>query len=186
MLGHNGLDSISRILLFILVAIHSEDYHLSSQSYSIRPVPEETARVARAANPRGNPYMAFRDELDRGFKNDELVDILRPLDQASPSSLQLSLVTILQLRKNLTAYQAAEAVRSRITWKYLLGLELTDPGFDFSVLSEYRARLRHGSAEKSLLNQLVELCRPFGLLKTRGKQNVDTEYVLTKIARLNQ
>jgi transposase len=41
-------------------------------------------------------------------------------------------------------------VRARIDWKYLLGLELTDPGFDFSVLSEFRDRLLAGSAEERL------------------------------------
>ena len=34
-----------------------------------------------------------------------------------------------------------DAVRARIDWKYALGLELTDPGFHFSVLTEFRARL---------------------------------------------
>ena len=38
--------------------------------------------------------------------------------------------------ENLTDRQAALAVRCRIDWKYCLGLELTDPGFDHSVLSE--------------------------------------------------
>ena len=42
---------------------------------------------------------------------------------------------------NLTGRQAAEAVRDRMTWKSALGLELEDPGFDASVLSEFRSRL---------------------------------------------
>jgi transposase len=36
---------------------------------------------------------------------------------------RLALITILQFRENLTDRQAAEAVRARIDWKYLLGLE---------------------------------------------------------------
>jgi hypothetical protein len=50
----------------------------------------------------------------------------------------------------------AEAVRARIDWKYLLGLDLSDPGFDFSVLSEFRARLLAGDAEERLLEKLLE------------------------------
>lgn len=50
-------------------------------------------------------------------------------------------VTVLQFAENLTDRQAADAVRGRIDWKYCLGLDLTDPGFDFSVLSQLRTRL---------------------------------------------
>ncbi len=57
-------------------------------------------------------------------------------------------MTILQFRENLSDRQAAEAVRARIDWKYLLGLELTDAGFDFSVLSEFRTRLLQGGASR--------------------------------------
>ena len=78
------------------------------------------------------------------------------------------LVTIMQFRENLADRQAAEAVRARIDWKYLLSLELTDPGFDFSVLSEFRDRLLAGSAEELLLDKLLERCRALGLLKARG------------------
>jgi transposase len=58
----------------------------------------------------------------------------------------LALVTLLQFAENLSDRRAAEAVRGRIDWKYLLGLELTDPGFDASVLSEFRSRLVAGGA----------------------------------------
>ena len=51
----------------------------------------------------------------------------------------------MQFREHLADRQAAVAVRARIDWKYLLALDLTDPGFDFSVLSEFRDRLRLGA-----------------------------------------
>jgi transposase len=47
----------------------------------------------------------------------------------------------MQFSEGLSVRQAAEAVRARIDWKYALGLRLSDPGFDFSVLSEFRSRL---------------------------------------------
>src|ERR1700704_6607260 len=68
----------------------------------------------------------------------------------------------MQFRENLADRQAAEAVQARIDWKYLLGLALTDPGFDFSVLSEFRDRLLAGSAEELLLDKLLERCRALG------------------------
>jgi transposase len=54
---------------------------------------------------------------------------------------QLALVTVLQRAENLTDRMAAEAVRTRLDWKYLLGLPLEDPGFDHSVLPEFRAKV---------------------------------------------
>jgi hypothetical protein len=46
---------------------------------------------------------------------------------------QLMMASVLQFSGDLTDRQAAEAVRDRMTWKYALGLELEDPGFDASV-----------------------------------------------------
>jgi transposase len=77
-------------------------------------------------------------------------------------------------------------VRSRIDWKYLLGLELTDSGFDFSVLSEFRHRLIAGQAEHLLLEQLLTHCRNLGLVKARGKQRTDSTRVLASIRALNR
>src|SRR2546426_9406996 len=102
------------------------------------------------------------------------------------SPWRLALVTIRQCREHLGDRQAAEAVRARIDWKYLLRLELTDPGFDFSVLSECRDRLLAGSAEELLLDQLLERCRALGWLKARGQQRTDSTPVLAAIRVLNR
>src|SRR5262249_52963903 len=99
---------------------------------------------------------------------------------------RLALVTIMQFRENLADRQAAEAVRARIDWKYLLSLELTDPGFDFSVLSEFRDRLLAGSAAELLLGKLLERCRTLGLLTARGQQRTDSTHVLAAIRVLNR
>ena len=55
------------------------------------------------------------------------------------------MVTVMQFMEGLSDRQAENAVRARIDWKYALGLELTDPGFDASVLSEFRSRLIDGN-----------------------------------------
>jgi transposase len=99
---------------------------------------------------------------------------------------RLALVTIMQFRENLADRQAAEAVRARIDWKYLLSLELTDPGFDFSVLSAFRDRLLAGSAETLLLKKLLERCQALGLLTARGQQRTDSTHVLAALRVLNR
>jgi IS5 family transposase len=93
---------------------------------------------------------------------------------------------VMQYMEGLSDRQAAEAVRERIDWKYALGLELTDPGFDFSVLTEFRTRLLAGGAEAQLLQALLDLCKSRGWLKARGRQRTDSTHVLAAIRDLNR
>jgi len=86
----------------------------------------------------------------------------------------------------LTDRQVAEAVRGRIDLKYALGLELTDPGFDYSVLSEYRDRLIAGGVESDLLDDMLEKFQERGWLKARGRQRTDSTYILAAIRKLNR
>ena len=98
-------------------------------------IPEDTARVAHAMFPKGHIYLRLYAELGSIYHQHEFADLFSPLGQPAIQPVRLALVCILQFMENLTDTQAANAVRSRIDWKYLLCLELTDPGFDASVLS---------------------------------------------------
>jgi transposase len=118
-------------------------------------VPEETARVARAAFPQGNLYMRMRDELGGIYEDEAFAALFSPRGQPAEAPWRLALVTILQYAEGLPDRQAADAVRSRIDRKYALNLELTDPGFDQTGLSEFRTRLLTGSAELLLLDTLL-------------------------------
>lgn len=152
----------------------------------IEPVPELTARTAHAAFPKGNPYLKRRDELSTIYGDEDFTTLFPRCGQPSLAPWRLALVTVLQFRENLADRQAAEAVRGRIDWKYLLGLELSDPGFDFSVLSEFRGRLIGGAQEELLLEKLLECCRERGLLKARGQQRTDATHVLAAIRVLSR
>jgi transposase len=152
----------------------------------IEPVPEGTARVAKAAFRKGNPLLSLRDELGAAFADADFADLFPGLGQPGLPPRRLALVTLLQFRENLPDRQAAEAVRARIDWKYLLGLELTDPGFDHTVLCEFRSRPLAGSAEERLLGKLLEACQARGLLKARGRQRTDATHVLASIRVLNR
>src|ERR671920_1289491 len=110
------------------------------------PVPDDTARIARAAFPRGNPYLLLRDRLGPVFDDAGFADLYPQRGQPAYTPWRLALVTLLQFREGLSDRQAAEAVRGRIDWKYLLALDLADAGFDFSVLCEFRSRLLHHEA----------------------------------------
>jgi transposase len=149
-------------------------------------IPAETARVARAAFPKGNPYLTLRDDLGPVFADGDFDDLYPKRGQPAYPPWRLALVTLLQFREGLSDRQAADAVRARIDWKYLLGLELGDAGFDFSVLCEFRSRLLAGSADERLLERVLEACRARGLLKARGQQRTDSTHVLAAVRELNR
>jgi transposase len=116
---------------------------------TLQEVPEQTVAVARAAFPKGTLAMRVRDELPGLFADAEFASAFGVRGKPGISPGQLAMVTVLQFAENLTDRQAADAVRGRIDWKYALGLELTDPGFDHTVLTGFRQRLiDHGLEEK--------------------------------------
>ncbi len=149
-------------------------------------IPEETARVARAAFPKGNPYLRMRDSLGPIYTNPEFALLFPNNGQPAEAPAQLALVTIMQFAEGLSDRQASDAVRARLDWKYALALELTDPGFDASVLSEFRSRLIAGNAELLLFEMMLTLFREQGLVKPRGRQRTDATHVLAAIHVLNR
>ena len=149
------------------------------------PIPDETAKVAKAAFPNGNMYLILRDNLGAIFEDTLFKDLYPALGQPAESPGRLALITIMQYLEGLTDRQAAEAVRSRIDWKYMLGLKLDDPGFDYSVLSEFRQRLLEGKTEALLLEKVLERCEALGLLKGKKKQRTDSTHVIASIRVLS-
>ena len=104
-------------------------------------IPPETARVARAAFPRGTVITRLRDEFAELYCDEDFVALYPRRGQPALAPWRLALVTVFQFLEHLSDRQAADAVRSRIDWKYALGLDLDDAGFHFSVLTEFCARL---------------------------------------------
>jgi transposase len=147
-------------------------------------VPEETARVAKACFPKGNRYMRLRDTLGTIFEDHEFADLFPRRGKPAEAPWRLALVCLVQYMEELTDRQAADAVRSRMDIKYLLGLELTDPGFDFSVLSEFRSRLVEHQAEHRLFELLVAKLSEQGYLKKRGTQRTDSTHVSLRSASI--
>lgn len=156
------------------------------QAQGLREVPAETREIARAAFPNGSLVMTLRDELGAVYDDEQFQDLFPDRGQPAESPGLLAFVTVLQFVEGLTDRQAADAVRGRIDWKYALGLELTNPGFDFSILSEFRVRLLVGGAEERLLTTLLNRFRERGLLKAGGRQRTDSTHVLAAIRKLHR
>ncbi len=159
---------------------------MSLRPRPVPPVPAETARVARASFPRGNTYMLLRDELGVIFADEDFAALFPTHGQPAEVPWRLALATVMQFIEGLSDRAAADAVRSRIDWKYALSLELTDAGFDSTVLCEFRARLVAGNAEQLVFDKLLNVCRERKWLKARGRQRTDSTHVLAAVHASNR
>ena len=149
-------------------------------------VPELTAKVARSSFPKGNLAMRIREELGEVYADTRFAAAFGVRGRPGISPGQLMMASVLQFSENLTDRQAADAVRDRVSWKYALGLELDDQGFDASVLSEFRSRLVAGDLTCLALDALLERLAGLGLVKAGGRQRTDSTHVLGAIRELNR
>ncbi len=149
-------------------------------------IPEQTEQVARAAFPKGTPSMRMRDALGPIFTNPDFTHLFPKDGQPAYAPAQLALITIMQFAEGLSDAQTADSVRGRIDWKYALALELTDSGFDSSVLREFRTRLIAGNAELLLFETMLTLFREQGYVKPRGRQRTDSTHILAAIPVRNR
>ncbi len=130
--------------------------------------------------------MTLRDELGTFYDDNDFAELYSSEGQPALSPGSLALVCVMQYIANLSDRGTVEAVAARIDWKYALGLELTDPGFDASVLSLFRSRLLNGGQEQLLLDKLLERCQQLKLIKAKGKARTDSTHILAAIRNLNR
>lgn len=149
-------------------------------------IPTDTYRIATAILPEGNRIMRIRDTLGPLFQSTDFAHLFPALGQPALDPAGLALVTVLQCLEGLSDRHAAENVRRCIDWKYALALPLEDPGFDASVLSEFRTRLIAGHAEHVLFETLLTRLPERGLLTARGRQRTDSTHVLAAIRVLKR
>lgn len=159
---------------------------MSLQPQNTYRIPADTQRVAQAAFPKGNLYMRMRDELGEIYQDASYAELFPGRGQKAESPGRLAWVTVMQYSEGMSDRQAAEAVRARIDWKYVLGLELDDPGFNYSVLSEFRERLVAGQKEQLLLDELLSRLKELKLLKAGGQQRSDSTHILGAVRQLNR
>jgi transposase len=156
------------------------------QPAGLPPVPEQTVAVARRAFPKGSLAIRVRDRLVEVFADEPFAEAFGVRGAPALSPGVLALVTVLQYCEGLTDRQATAMAVRAIDWKYALGVELGDPGFDFTVLSKFRARLAAHGMERVVFDRLLEHCREAGLVAAGGKQRTDATHVISAVRDLNR
>ncbi len=128
----------------------------------------------------------IRDRLGEWLRDEDFAAAFGVRGRPGWSPSRLALVTVLQRVESLTDRLAAEAARTRLDWQYLLGLPLDDPGFDHTVLVEFRARVAEAGLEQVALDMLLARLVEAGLVSAGGKQRTDSTHVVAAVAALNR
>ncbi|HYA53221.1 MAG TPA: transposase [Streptosporangiaceae bacterium] len=153
------------------------------------PDPQITAAIGSMYRGRKMPRplaVQIRDRLGEWLHDEEFASAFGDRGRPGWSPSRLALVTVLQRAEKLTDRLAADAVRMRLDWKYLMGLPLDDPGFDDSVLSEFRGKVADAGLEQAVLDALLEQLAADGLAAEGGKQRTDSTHVVAAVAALNR
>ncbi len=154
------------------------------------PEPDQQIAAAIAAKYRGKRprplAVLIRDRLGQWLGDEDFAAAFGTRGKPGWSPSRLALVTVLQRAENLTDRQAAESARTRIDWQYLLGLPLDDPGFDHTVLAEFRARVAGAGLEQVALDALLTRLAADGLVTAGGRQRSDSTHVTAAVAALNR
>ncbi|WP_316745956.1 transposase [Streptomyces sp. MK7] len=175
----DGLDCQDRLVV-------DQGGRVSLESRRDVGVPELTARVVRASFPKGTLAIRVREALGPLFEDASFAQAFPARSRPAVSPGALALVSVLQFAEGLSDRQAADQVRARMDWKFLLGLELGDPGFGFTVLGDFRARLIEHGLEERVLDLILERICGLGLLRAGGRQRTDSTHVLASVRLLNR
>jgi transposase len=160
---------------------------MSLRPEPLPPIPDVTAAAVRAAFPKGNLYVDLRAEFGTLYTDQLFADLYPPEGRpVEVAPWRLALVVVMQYMEGLTDRQAADAVRRCMDWKYALSLDLYDPGFDFTLLHDFRERLLTHAAAQRLLDTFLTTCKARGWIKARGTQRTDSTHVLAVIRTLHR
>jgi transposase len=158
---------------------------MSMKPQGLEAIPEETRALMHRVSPKGTMVSQLRDALGPIYSAESFAHLFPKRGRPAEAPWRLAMVTVLQACEGLTDRQAAESVRTRIDWLYALALPLDDPGFDYTILSDFRQRLLAAGACDLILEPILQLCRERGWLKARGKQRTDATAVLASVRALS-
>src|SRR5262245_35130414 len=159
---------------------------MSVGHHDYRRVPEETVRIVKATLRTSNKYVVLRDELGPLYEDEAFGQLFCSQGAESVPPGLVAQLLVIQYLENLSDRAVMEQLPMRLDWKYFLGLPLTHPGFDYSVLSEFRRRLTAQASVELLLERVLALSEAAGLLKRRGRQRSDSTHILAAVRSLNR
>jgi IS5 family transposase len=135
----------------------------------------DAAALCRRLVPEGSVEGFLADHRHELFP-DEMFEDLFPSGRGRPSipADVVATVMVLQALEGLSDRDAARALRDRISWKVACGLALDDEGFDFSVLTYWRTRLRKSEQPERIFDAVRSVIDATGILKGKTRRALDS------------
>jgi IS5 family transposase len=135
----------------------------------------DAAALCRQLVPHGSVEAFLADHRSDLFP-DEMFEDLFPSRRGRPSvpADVVASVMVLQALEGLSDRDAARALRDRISWKVACGLALDDEGFDFSVLTYWRTRLRSSKQPERIFDAVRAVIDATGVLKGKTRRALDS------------
>ena len=128
-------------------------------------------------------YSFLADHRNELFKDEDFADLF-PSGKGRPSvpAVLVCSVMVLQALEGLSDRDAIRQLRTRIDWKVACGLALDDPGFDFTVLTYWRTRLRHSERPQRIFDAIRAVVEATGVLKTKHRRALDSSILDDAVA----
>ncbi len=155
-------------------------------SMRLPPLPGETAHATQAVFNLANAYLIIGDQGEEWLQDVELADQSLESEQFATTSIRLAFVTIFQFIEGLPDRLAANAVHTRLDWKYALHLPLNAHGFDYTVLREYRQSVSRSPIDWLLLQRLIGQVAAIGLPPLTQQHSVDVNEILIMVDNLSR
>jgi len=135
----------------------------------------DASALCRQLVPRGSVEMFLADHRHELFP-DEMFEDLFPSKRGRPSipADTVASVMVLQALEGLSDREAARALTDRISWKVACGLALDDAGFDYSVLTYWRSRLRNSANPERIFEAVRSVVAATGVLKGKTRRALDS------------
>jgi transposase len=154
-------------------------------SEPFQPLPEGTSRAVKSVGDPQNPYLAIGDRLESLTRDLEL-EALDPFGERTAGALLiLAMVTLFQFAEGVPDRQAADALRTRMDWKYALHLPPDAAGIDHGALCRFRDRLRGNEAGLRVLGRMLDRLGGPGLLANDHWRRSDAGRVLAAVDELS-
>jgi len=162
------------VLVLAIWAGIVENWQVQGRSES-NPELLDAAALCRQLVPEGSVEAFLADHRHELFP-DEMFEDLFPSGRGRPSipADVVASVMVLQALEGLSDRDAARALRDRISWKVACGLALDDEGFDFSVLTYWRTRLRKSDKPERIFDAVRSVIDATGVLKGKTRRALDS------------
>jgi IS5 family transposase len=135
----------------------------------------DAAALCRQLVPEGSVEAFLADHRHQLFPDALFADLF-PSARGRPSvpADVVASVMVLQALEGLSDRDAARALRDRISWKVACGLALDDEGFDYSVLTYWRTRLRRSEHPERIFDAVRSVIDATGILQGKTRRALDS------------